>query len=514
MRVTGQRAAVGAAVGAAVLSVLAVSAPILSLPPVAEDLQWALRGATVLRSPASLAHTFHQHLRPAGDVFFAGCVAVFDGRWGGYRAAQLAVAGLLALAGWALARRLLASGPWVAAALVPLWLICPLSAEVFCVTNQVKQMMLGVGLLGVLALRLAEPTRARRAAVVALAVLAAAAKEEWVVLPALIVLADTLVLGLPARRAARRALPWAIAVAAYLAAYSALTSFRARAFYDAGIATAGAKLLATLASFWHLADPAPLGSVAFVHDHLAASLAATALTAALAAWLAVRRNRAGLFALASAAVLMAPTAAASEQAGRYTMLPWLFALVAFAAAALDLWALARPRPALGVAAGALVVALVAREAGGVRRDLDDWAVFGDLCSAVPRESGALLTAVRAGRTLVVLRGGDGGPLAELAANPRGRRKAFFPRPDDPYGAVALQAVLSWELRHDGVALERVRTVPPGVPVSGYVHEVGGYRAIPVAPGIAVRHPSDPGRGIPGVILRPVPLAAFDPEAFP
>src|SRR5512141_1709863 len=103
MRVTLRQAAVGAAVGAALLSVLAAYAPVVSLPPVAEDLQWALRGATVLRMPAALAHTFHQHLRPAGDLFFAGCAAAFDGRWGGYRAAQLGFAALLAAAGWALA---------------------------------------------------------------------------------------------------------------------------------------------------------------------------------------------------------------------------------------------------------------------------------------------------------------------------------------------------------------------------------------------------------------------------
>jgi hypothetical protein len=514
MRVTRRQAAVGAAAGTALLSVLAAYLPIRSLPPVAEDLQWALRGATVLRSPASLTHPFHQHLRPAGDLFFAGCVAAFDGRWGGYRAAQLAIAGLLALAGWALARRLLGDAPWVAAAIVPLWLVCPLSSEVFCVTNQVKQMLLGVGLLGVLRLRLAEPTRARRAGIAALAVLAVAAKEEWVVMPALVLLEDALVLGLPVRRAARRALPWAVAVAGYLAAYGALTSFRGRALYDAGPATAAAKLLATLASFWHLADPISLDPGAFVRGHLVASLAAVALTAALAARLAVRRSGAGLFALASAAVLMAPTAASSEQAGRYTMLPWLFALVAFAAAARELRAPARPRLAVGVAAGALVAALVAREGAGVRRDVGDWAAFGALCDSVRQESGALLRDALGGRALVVLRGRDGGPLGALAADPRGRRKAFFPRPDDPYGAVALQAVLSWELRHDGVALERVRTVPPGIAVSGYIHEAGGYRAIPVAPGISVRHPSDPGRGVPGVILRPVPLAAYDPDAFP
>ena len=341
--------------GAAVALVLAAYAPILRLPPVAEDLQWALRGATVLRSPALVLHPFHQHLRPLGDAFFATSVALFDARWAGYRAGQLVAAGVLSLAGWALARRLLGGG-WAATLVVPLWLVCPLVTEVFCVTNQVKQMLLGAGVLGVLCLRLGDVARWRRVAVAGCAVVAAAAKEEWVVLPVLVLLQDLVWRGMPWRRAWRQALPWVAAVTVYLGGYGALVAFQARGFYEASAATVAGKAVATLASLWHLADPVPLDFVAYVRGHPWSAAIAVALTAAVLVALAVWRSRPGLFAAAVVAARAAPTAVSALQAGRYLLLPWLFALLAVTAAGIEAWRRLRLRPALATAGLALLVA--------------------------------------------------------------------------------------------------------------------------------------------------------------
>jgi hypothetical protein len=397
---------------------------------------------------------------------------------------------------------------------VPLWLVCPLVTEVFCVTNQVKQMMLGAAVLGVLCLRAGEPAGWRRAAVVALGAVAAASKEEWVVLPALVLLQDAVWLALPWRRAVRRALPWAAAAAAYLAAYELVVAFRARAFYDAPAATVAGKALTTLASLWHLADPTPVGFGVYVRANPLAALVAAALTAALVAMLAACRSRAGLFAVAAAAMLALPTAMSSVQAGRYVLLPWLFALVALVDAGRQARGRRRLRLGVAVAGGALLVGAAARDLPVVWRDLDDWARYGTLQQAIAREAAPLIEEALAGRALVVLRGDDGGPLAALVGSPGGQIKPYFPRPDDPYGAVSLQALLSWELRRQGVALERVIAAPADRPAAAFVHDAGGFRRLRGIPDLPVRHPAVRGRGVPGVVLVPVAWSSFAPAEFP
>jgi len=487
---------------AAVALVLAAYAPILALPSVAEDVQWALRGAAVLRSPGLALHPFHQHVRPLGDAFFAVCVALFDARWVGFRAAQLAAAAALALAGWA------------AALVVALWLVCPLVSEVFCVTNQVKQMLLGAAILGVLALRSPAPSARRRVVLATLAAAAAAAKEEWVVLPLLVLLQDLLLHRIPWRRALRRVLPWAAAAGAYLGAYAALAGFQARAFYEAPVVEVAGKAAATLASLWHLAGPVPVAFANFVSQHALATALAAALSAAVLAALAAWRSRPGGFAAAAAAVLALPTAVSTVQAGRYLLLPWLFAAVCVALAGAEAWRRTRLRAAVAAAGVALVAGAAARDIPAVWADIGDWARFAALQQVVAREAAPLAAAARAGSTLVVLRGDDGGPLAALVGDPGGAPKLYFPRPDDPYGAVSLQAVLTWELRREGVALERVRRPAAAAPVAAFVHDAGGFRALAGAPDVAVRHPADAAAGAPGVVLAPVPWPRFAPEAFP
>lgn len=504
-----------AAAGAAVAVVLASYLPVLRLPPVGEDLQWALRGATVLRSPGVLLRPFHEHLRPAGDAFFAAGVAMFDTQWGGYRAVQLAIAAALALAGWALARRLLRGGVWTAALLVPLWLVCPLVTEVFCVTNQVKQMLLGIGILGVLLLRGPAPSRRRRVAIAALALLAAAAKEEWVVLPVLVALQDILVLAVTPRRAVRRMLPWLAAVAVYLVAYDLLVAFRARWFFETTAAAGAAKLVASLSSMWHVGDPLPLGFSSLLQDNSGGAAAAVTLTAAVVAALVASRSGPGLFAVTAAGVLLLPTALSPLQAGRYLLLPWFFMLVAVVEAGRRLASRPRLRGAVAAAGGLLAIAVVARDAGVVWRDLDDWAAYGALQRRVRDEAAPLLAAARSGMALVVLRGDDGAPLAALATAPAGNAKLYFPRPDDPYGVASLQALMTWELRRAGLALERVREVDGGRPAAAFVHHAGGFVELPAVPQVAVRFPAEPARGgVRGVVLVPVPWTSFAPEAFP
>jgi hypothetical protein len=157
----------------------------------------------------------------------------------------------------------------------------------------------------------------------------------------------------------------------------------------------------------------------------------------------------------------------------------------------------------------LGVVLLAGDAVRVRADCIDWARFAAIARTVEAEAAPLVQRAREGSALVVFRGDDGGPLRRLLESPRGQLKLYFPRPDDPYGAVSLSALLSWRTYREGFVLERVTTLPTGQAVTGFIHDVGFFlpRGMPLGPMI--------GGGMrPPVILIPRPWATFDPTVFP
>jgi hypothetical protein len=490
-------------------AVVLVYLPALSLGPVAEDLQWALKGATTPLHPESLLKPFHQHLRPAGNLFFAASVALFGGQWVAYRVVQLALVLALVLLAWRLTRRTLALPAPGAALVVALWLISPLSDDVVFITNQVKQVLLALGVLGVLLLREGSPTLPRRLGIVGSAVLAAAAKEEWVVLPALVLAQDVLLLSVPLRRALRRVAPWAVAVAAYLAAYWALVRFQAGWFYGQGPANVAAKAVATAGALFHVLPPVPWEFGALLSDRPLGAALAVALTIALVAFAVVRRERRALFCLVASGLTALPTLPGAGQAGRYLLLPWLFFLVACALSLREVGRSLRMSRQLDATFIVLGVVLLAGDAVRVRADCADWARFAAIARTLESETTPLVRHARAGDAVVVVRGDDGGPFRQLLESPRGQLKLYFPRPDDPYGAVSLSALLSWQTYREGFVVERVETLPLGRSAMGFVHEVGGFvpREMPTgySPGGGPRRP---------VILVPRPWETFDPAAFP
>ncbi|OFV82079.1 MAG: hypothetical protein A2Y78_12995 [Acidobacteria bacterium RBG_13_68_16] len=490
-------------------AVVVVYLPALSLGPVAEDLQWALKGATTPLHPESLLKPFHQHLRPAGNLFFAASVALFGGQWVAYRVVQLALVLGLAVLAWCLTRRTLALPPPGAALVVALWLSSPLSDDVVFITNQVKQVLLALGVVGVLLLREGSPTPARRLGIVGSAVLAAAAKEEWVILPALVLAQDVLLLSVSWRRALRRAAPWAAAVAAYLAAYWALVRFQAGWFYGQGPAEVAAKAVATAGALFHVLPPVPWEFGALLSDRPLGAALAVALTLAVVAFAVVRRDRRALFCLVASALAALPTLPGAGQAGRYLLLPSFFFLAACALSLREVGRTVRMSRQLDAAFVVLGVVLLAGDAVRVRADCTDWARFAAIARTLETEAAPLVRHARAGGAVVVVRGDDGGPLRRLLESPRGQLKLYFPRPDDPYGAVSLSALLSWQTYREGFVLERVETLPPGRSAVGFVHETGAFLPREFSTG------SSPGGGprLP-VILVPRPWETFDPAAFP
>jgi len=495
-------------------AVVMAYAPALSLGPVAEDLQWALKGAATPAHPEGLLKPFHQHLRPAGNLFFAASVAVFGTQWVAYRVAQLALLLVLAVLAWRLLRGTLALPSLGSGLVIALWLISPLSDDVVFITNQVKQVLLGLGIVGVLLLCQGPRTPARRLGMVGLAVLAAAAKEEWVVLPALVLAQDVLLFSVPWRRALRRVAPWAVAVVAYLAAYWALVRFQAEWFYGQGPSGVATKAVATVAAFFHVLPPVPWEFGALVADNRVKALLAVALALALIALTVVRRERRALFCLVASALTALPTLPGAGQAGRYVLLPWLFFLAACALVLREVGRAVRMSRLLDAAFVVLGVMLLAGDAVRVRADCTDWARFAAIAWALETEATPLVQHARAGNAVVVVRGDDGGPLRRLLESPRGQLKLYFPRPDDPYGAVSLSALLSWQTYREGLVLERVTALPPGRAAFGFVHHSGGFIPHELQAGDDTPRPL-PGGGLRApVILVPRPWAGFDPSAFP
>lgn len=494
---------------AACVAVVVVYAPTLGLGPVAEDLQWALKGAATPLHPGGLLKPFHQHLRPAGNIFFAASAALFGKQWVGYRVVQLALLLALAAVGWLLLRRTLGMPPLGAGLVVALWLISPLSDDVVFITNQVKQVLLALGIVGVLLLREGPPGVVHRLGTVGAAVLAAAAKEEWVVLLALVLAQDALLLSVPWRRALRRAVPWAVAVSAYLATYWALVRFQAGWFYGGEPSGLVAKVIATAGAFLHLLPPVPWEFGALLADRTLGAALSVMLALAVITFTVVRRDRRALFCLLASAVTALPTLPGAGQAGRYMLLPWFFFLAGCTLVLREVGRAVRMGRLLDAAFVALGVTLLAGDALRVRGDCTDWARFASIARTLETEATPLLQHARAGRALVVLRGDDGGPLRRLLESPRGQLKLYFPRPDDPYGVLSLSALLSWQTYREGFVLERVAALPPEQAVAGFVHETGVFlpREIPAG------SPLGGGSRRP-VILVPRPWATFDPAAFP
>ena len=324
----------------------------------------------------------------------------------------------------------------------------------------------------------------------------------------LVLAQDVLLLTMPWRRALRRAVPWAVAVAAYLAAYWALVRFQAGWFYGSEPSGLAAKAVATIGAFLHVLPPVPWEFGALLAERPLGAALAVALTLALAAFTVVRHERRALFCLLASAMTALPTLPGAGQAGRYMLLPWLFFLAACALALREAGRVLRMTRLLDATLVTLGTTLLAGDAVRVRGDLADWSRFAALARALETEAAPLLSHARTGGTLVVLRGDDGGPLRRLLESPRGQLKLYFPRPDDPYGAASLSALLSWQTYREGFVLERVTTLPPGgLRRPSSTRRGSSSREVPAGPVLG-------GGSRPAVMLVPRPWETFDPAAFP
>ena len=494
---------------------VALYAPVLRFGLVAEDFQFALKGAKVAEDPLELFRPFQLVWRPAVYAVFAVLARAAGPLPVWYRIVQMAAGLALGAAGWLLLRRVAGLGPWLSAATVVVWLASPLANEPLCgEASFVGHLLFGASALLALSLHAGAPSGTRRLGVALALLVAAACKEEWIVVPAMLLLEDLALHGVPLRRALGGARWWFAGAGVYLAVYGAITRYRYAGVYHPSAGTIAAKTLHTLTAFVQLSEPLPWGFGQALAEAPWKALAAALILAAIAVVAVARRLRRPLLLLACCALSALPTLPTVAQAGRWTFLPWLFFLGGVVAWVREASPRAWRRPAARASAAVLLAVVAARGAATTRGDIADWGKLDLLTAALRREAGPLVEEAARGRGLVVLRLDDSGPWAALVSEPEGQTKAMFPRPDDPYGIVSLSALLSWETYAGGWVLERVAALPEGAPAVAFLHSSGGFRRLDAVPAVAVRHPIHPGSGVPGVILHPRSWAGFAPREFP
>jgi hypothetical protein len=451
-RSVGRRCVVGAAVAAVVIAaVVSIHGPAVELALTGDSYQWIQHAHAAMERPLLLLADLDTFYRPANTWSLALDRLVWGGfNASGFRTTSLALHALVALA-LAVAARRFGLGPLSAGAIALLWVASPFTDESAFVVAYRFQPLLLLAWLALIVLwpRPDEDWSRGRMIAVALAVAgAAAAKETWVVTPALVAALE-LDRGAGLRRAVRSAALVGIAVGGYVAAYF-LAFPTGKTYYELGVHIP-AKLPSQLAAFLYLDEPLPfalsLTWVGVLALAVAVALAVTALR-----W----RVRGAWTALALLVAPTLPTLAVPYMPQRYLAIPYagFLLLVGLWVADVDV-RFSRWRLAIRVVAITAVGLFVAAGAALVRADLDD---YRDMAAAHERlldEASAVKDVVAVATPVLVIRGEEYLPLLDVVRDPTGLPKLAFIRHIDPYGLIDAAALFEWVLADDGTRVEHV-----------------------------------------------------------
>lgn len=475
---------VGAAAAAVVaLAVVALYGPVVPLALTGDSYQWIQHAHAAAHRPALLVADLDTFLRPSTtwtlviDRFVWGG---FDAR--GYRTTSLVLHGLAALALVAAGRRL-GLGPVVAALVALIWVTSPFTDEsAFVVAYRFQPLLLLAWLVLVSAWPRAGAswTSARLVVVAAAIVGAAAAKETWVVTPALV-----LALEIDRRRSLREAVPAVLLAGAAAAVYVTVyfVAFpTSKSYYSLGPHVA-AKIPQQLAAFLFLQESRPFS----LSPSLAGLLALAAVGAVAAACL--RWRVAGTWvALALLVLPTVPTLLVPYQPQRYLAIPYAGFLLL---AALWIGALAarltRWRSAIGGLALVVAILLMVAGCAMVRADLADYRAMAAAHSELLVEAGQAVDSIDRSGPTVIVRDEVDQPLATILRDPRGLPKLPYTRHQDPYGLIDAAALFEWVLSDEGTRVERIddwATACVGVGGSVIIHRQGGFVDLGATPDVA------------------------------
>jgi hypothetical protein len=472
--------ATGLTAAIVVAAVILIHGPSVGLALTGDSYQWVQHAHRATHQARLLLADLDTFLRPSTTW----TLAVDRALWGGFdarglRTGSLAIHCLAALL-LAVAGRRLGLGAATSGAVALLWATSAFTDEsAFVVAYRFEPLLL----IAWLALVAVWPTGGERwsvgraAAAVAATLAAAAAKETWVVTPAL-VLALELDRRRPLGAALRPALVAGAAALVYVVGYF-LAFPGSKSYYELGPHVV-AKLPGQLAAFLFLAEPMPFALALGWTGVLA-----TAAVAALAAVCLRRRVRGAWTALALLVLPTLPTILVPFMPQRYLAIPYAGFLL-LAALALESVAaqLPRWRRAL-VGGGALVAAtVIAAGAATVRADLADYRRVAAAHQALLEEAAEVAGVVASGGPVAVVRDETAQPLLDILRAPQGLAKLPFTRHADPYGLVDAAALFEWVIADEGTRVEPLASDPAALAgVSGplLVHRLGAFEVRGEAP---------------------------------
>ncbi len=463
-----------AAAAALAVAVAAVYWPILGVALVGDDYQWIQHARHATHRPALLLADLNSLYRPAITWTLVGEGVLWPSCPAGYRATNLGLAALAAIAlAWAACRLGLSRAAAVLSA--GLWALSPFSFEPAAwVSARVESLVLISWLVLVSVWpRDGEAWCRWRRVVSATAVLMAlVSKETWVVTPLLVVAVDMAQRGHGVRRALRSAAPTALLALVYVACY--VVAFPGdKGYFELSSAVVW-KLPHMFAAFLYFEPLQPLG-----FSFRWQGLAATLLVVVGMVWVVRRGVAAGIVGGALLILPTLPTLPVPYLPTRFTSIPYagFVLLVAALVTAASDHAAARWRGGLGVATAAVACAVLLAGVVTVRADISDVARVGDAHQRLLAEAGAVVGDLERGGLILMVRAEVESPLVEIARNPRGLPKLWVPRPDDPYALVDAAALLEWALADDGLGVRRLeewRIRAEGASGQVLVHRAGGF----------------------------------------
>ena len=455
-------------------AVILLHGPAVELALTGDSYQWIQHAHAAMHQPALLLSDLDSFLRPSTTWTLALDRALWGGfEASGFRRSSLAIHALVALA-LVFAGRRLGLGPLAAAAVALVWVTSPFTDESAFVVAYRFQPLLLLSWLVLIAVwpRTGEMWGRGRLVTATLAVIAAvAAKETWVVTPALVA-----ALELDRRRSLREALRPAIlvgiAVAGYVVVYFLSFPAESKSYYELGSHVA-AKIPTQLAAFLYLKEPMPF-ALELSWPGVVALAAVAAMAAACLRW----RVPGTWTALALYLLPTLPTLLVPYMPQRYLAIPYAGFLLLVA-----LWITAAAGRLLkwrwAIRGGVAVMTALVIVAGAaiVRSDLDDYRRMAAAHEVLLSEAVAVSELVAAGAPVAVVRDEQAQPLLEILRDPRGFAKLPYTRHADPYGLIDTAALFEWVIAEEETRVEPVHdwsTTCAGVEGVVLIHAEGGF----------------------------------------
>lgn len=452
------------------MAVWLLHGPAIGFSLTGDTYQWVQHAHRAMHEPAMILADLDGFFRPSATWLLVLDRLVWGGfDAAGYRTTSLALHALTGLLLGVAGRRLGLEWP-AAFAIAAIWVTSPFTAEsVFVVACRHELLLLAPWLVLVVVWPRADEswTGGRLATAGLCIVFAAAAKETWVVTPALVA-----ALELERSRSWRSTIVptvvSAIAVMIYLALYFAIFH-SPKSYMELGTHVI-AKLPNQLAAFFYLQEP----MVDRFSITWAGGLAVCAVVAIVVSCVSWRVPGS----LVAACLLLAPnlpTLAIPFMPQRYLTIPYAGFVLLVA-----LWSSELPRrtPGLGrvvrTAGGFIAVLFVVVGGALVRGDIEDYRFMAAAHGRLLNETAEVVDVIDAGEPVIVVRDEQVSPLHELAAAPAGLPKLFFIRAEDPYGLIDAAALFEWVRAEDGVFVEHDRELPAGVPGRVVVHRRGAF----------------------------------------